>query len=716
MATSSSLPTTDIGTPDLYYGYTYAQQADWWENTADLIFPQSMITYGRMRHDPQLKAVVSAILLPILRATWVVDPAGCRDEVVQLVADDLGVGVLDADNKPGPARTKGVTWHRHLRVALYNQLVYGFMPFERRYRVDSSSPGGTRLDALGPRMPWTMQQIKTNRDGSMNWVRQNTQDIPLLGSRLVWYLNNTEGTGWTGVSALRACFGAWLLKHETWRVHATSIRRFGMGIPSVTAPAGATKAQVDQAQQLASAMRAGDQAGVGLPNGFTPSLVGLTGSVPDALGFMEYLDRVMAKQALASLIELGQTQTGSRALGETFMDLFLLALQAIADEAAENATSGQPGCPGIITDLVFQNWGENEPAPRIICTDVGTDYELSASAISQLTATGALQPDESLDAWIRKQWHLPERTTPWTPPPSKGTGGSGPNTSQPTQEPGTPPVPAPAEPAPVAASTTSPLLRRNLTKIEAASGFDPVSHQQDWQRALDNLMSAYSAIVHTQRTSLVDQVTAAMDAGKIGRLTQIAADSSHGASLLIDAMVSAWHAAARAMIGEAASQGVTIEPNKVKLPSLGTIAEGRASLAAAWLASQASSRSLRLIQPEVPVEAQAASVSNDVANFLAGLSSSQLRDHMGAALTAAQNAGRVAVLQAAPESAGTARYVASEILDRNTCEPCQHEDGHEFASFAAAAEAYPTGGYKLCAGDLRCRGTVVALWGDEGNG
>src|SRR5260221_887518 len=228
-------------------------------------------------------------------------------------------------------------------------------------------------------------------------------------------LFRSEGSQWAGISMLRPAFGAWLLKHEPWRVHATSIRRFGMGVPPVTSPAGGTAAQVQDAQAMASAMRVGDQTGVGLPQGFQFSLTGLTGSVPDALGFIKYLDQQMAGMALTQGLLLGQTETGSRALGESFLDLYLLALQGVADEIATTATSGQENMPGIVTDLVDQNWGEDEPCPAIVCTDVGESYEITAEALASLTRFGALSPDESLDDWIRKMWRMPGRTSIWQP-------------------------------------------------------------------------------------------------------------------------------------------------------------------------------------------------------------------------------------------------------------------------------------------------------------
>jgi hypothetical protein len=128
------------------------------------------------------------------------------------------------------------------------------MPFERRYEIRDNL---ARLVNLGERMPWTIGDIDLNRDGTINTISQDiiTQPDPREPARLV--RPRTRRCAWTGQSVLRPAYGPWLLKHEMWRVHATSIRRFGMGIPSVEAPPGATPAQVQEAQRLASSMRAG---------------------------------------------------------------------------------------------------------------------------------------------------------------------------------------------------------------------------------------------------------------------------------------------------------------------------------------------------------------------------------------------------------------------------------------------------------------------------
>jgi hypothetical protein len=754
--TRSAIPTQDIGTTDLYWG-TFGQGllTDWWETTSDLIWPQSVITYGRMRHDPQIRAVLQGYTLPIMRATWAIDPTGCRDEVAQHCADDLGLPIVGIDPTAGPARRRGVQWYRHLKQSLF-QLVYGHMPFEFRYRIESSKPGGCHLDNLGARMPWTLAQIRLNQDSTIEEVVQTTQFEPLPANRLLWYVQNQEGSNWAGISMLRAAFGAWLLKHETWRVHATSIRRFGMGVPQVTAPQGATAGQVSQAQALASAMRVGDQTGVGLPQGFNFNLAGLTGSVPDALQFIEYLDTCIARMAMSTWMQLGQTQTGSRALGETFLDMFLLSLQGVADEIALTATSGQMGMPGIITDLVDNNWGKDEPAPRIVCTDVGENYEVTAESLEFLTRYGALSPDPGLDDWIRKTWRLPARTGPWQPtsrgipaagqpggaflplgatptpavqgsldlPPQDGVDDIVPEARVPSWTPPPPPAPPkpapapaatpPATPPPVAAGGAPSLgpLRRLPTKVEAAAGFDAMAIHDEWTVAVGGVLASYRQVVSDQKVQVVDQVIAQVKAGKVGKMAALAVDTSAGADLLANAMADLADTAARRMIEEAASQGVTIPESKVRIDGrrLTQLAQARAGLAGQSLAAAAGAYVLQVAAAAEPIRTPE-QVGNLAASFVDGLSDVSLRDQLGAAMTAAQNIGRVAVLEAAPESAPPVTYTASEIEDKNTCQACQDIDTTEFIDLPDAESSYPNGGFLECSGGLRCRGTVVAVWG-----
>lgn len=379
------------------------------EFVPELTWPMSLDTYTRMRHEPQLVAVRQAYNLAIRRSRWSVDGRGCRDEVTQFVADQLGLPVEGSADEPSGARRRNFTWAEHLRLALLSQ-DYGHMFFEQDYEPTTLPSGSTgwALANVQERMPHTVARLDLNDDGTLKAVVQrgrqpgNEPVITTADHRLVYYANDREGSNYFGRSILRPAYPLWLIKDQVLRVHATSIRRFGLGIPNVEAPAGATPQQIAEAQRIAATYKASENAGVGLPNGFVMKLAGLQGSVPDAVGFLTYLDSMITRYTLTGLLDMTSAQRGSRALGETVMDLMVMAQQAVADFHADTAT-GQ-----IVVPLVDANWGEDEPAPRVCVGDVGADLELTAQDIYWLTAYAALTNDPQLEAWIRQRYGIPE--------------------------------------------------------------------------------------------------------------------------------------------------------------------------------------------------------------------------------------------------------------------------------------------------------------------
>jgi hypothetical protein len=362
VAATTKPPTGLLGHVDQNYQWNTIL-ADWAETIGDVMWPTSVWTYSQMRRDPRLTAILNSYTLLLRHATWQVNPAGCRDEVVQLVADDLGLPIL-GDDQPGPARVRGVSWPQHIRMALLD-LVYGHMGFEMGAEIRN---GQARLTVLAERMPSSISQIHITTDGagafagisqwSLPGSRNDAPDIP--ANRMVWYAHEREGSQWQGHSLLRSAYAPWLLKREMQRVHATSNRRFGMGIPVVRWVPGSTPtpAQHQAAQQVAETMRSGDRAGAALPPGAFIELVGLSGSVPDTLGFLDWLNKEMAIATLTQFLDLGSSQSGSRALGTTFVDFFMLAVEALGDETADTATRQAAG------RMVDWNWGPDEPVRR----------------------------------------------------------------------------------------------------------------------------------------------------------------------------------------------------------------------------------------------------------------------------------------------------------------------------------------------------------------
>lgn len=413
---------------------------DLYEQVPALTYPLSIQTYGKMRHDPQIAAVLGAYTLPLRSATWAVNPRGCRDEVVQLCADAWGLPIAGNNDGPGPARRRGVMWDDHLRLALL-MLPFGHSPFAMRFDV-TGTPLRAKLAELSERLPQTISDIVINDDGSLKGIyqsgySQNGKPQLIPAEVLLWYAHEREGAAWQGRSMIRESYGPWLLKHEMWRVMAQSSRRFGMGVPTVTAPAGSTPADVTRAGEVAAGYRAGDQSGIGLPDGFKFDLAGLSGSVPDTIGFVRYLDAQIAQSVLASVLNLDSSANGSRALGETMIGLLQMSWTAVAREVTGPATK-------LNVQMVDYNWGEDEPAPAIICTDISRP-EVTSEAIAALVACGAITPEITMENDLRVRYQLPvieERPAPIqvTPPAADPT-------TAPETAPGVPgkaPEPAPA--------------------------------------------------------------------------------------------------------------------------------------------------------------------------------------------------------------------------------------------------------------------------------
>jgi hypothetical protein len=386
--------------------------ADLSENIPALAWPQSVDTYAAMRNDTQIASILKAYTLPLRSATWLIDPKGCKDKVVKACADAYGMPILgDDESGSGPFRRRGVLWDEHLEVAL-DMLIYGHMPFAIGGEV-SGDPMQWRLLELSERMPSTITRIEVGRNGKLTSITQFGEKQAIPASNLLWYSHAKRGGNWAGRSMLRESYAPWLIKHEMWRVLATSSRRFGTGIPVVNAPAGATDGQVEYARQLASAMRVGDQAGIGLPQGFSAQIAAMTGSLPDTLSFVRYLDQQIAQSVLASVLTLDASPNGSRALGDTMLKLLRMSWLATAREIAVPANQ-------LLANMVDWNFGPDEDVPRIVVTDLDRP-EPAADAVVSLMQSGAIKYDPNLERAMRDLYQLPMPDEEWLAEQEKKT-------------------------------------------------------------------------------------------------------------------------------------------------------------------------------------------------------------------------------------------------------------------------------------------------------
>lgn len=394
------------------------------ETNPDLQWPLSIDVFDRMRReDPQVKSVLRAVTLPILRTEWVLDGTGCRDEVTEHVAADMGLPVKGKPAK-APLRTKGrFSFREFLRLALL-ELVYGHSVFEQVYD-QSSEPGRAHLAKLAWRPPRTISDFEVAKDGGLVAVKQRGtaggREVRIPVDRLVVFVNEREGANWVGESLLRAAYKMAILKDRVLRIQALTAERNGLGLPVFIAPdfpegmdddaaLAWMDEQIEKGLELVKAARAGDDAGASIAHGAQLQFVGVQGKLPDTNAPIRYYDEQIARAVLAHFLNLG-TETGSWALGSTFANFFTDSLNAVAQHIADVINQH------VIEDLVDANWGSNEPAPRLLPAAIGEQQQITAEAIRALIECGAVQVDEPLRAYVRDKFGLPVEDPDTVTPP-----------------------------------------------------------------------------------------------------------------------------------------------------------------------------------------------------------------------------------------------------------------------------------------------------------
>ena len=431
---ANKLPDRELGTVPGFttsYSLTHGNgyMVDPLEMVPELTWPNSVAVYDKMRKsDGQFGGLLRAMTLPIMNAKWDLITEGVKPEVVALCRGEIGL------NEPGKTqqrrRREGIVWRDHVKDALL-MMPFGHMAFEQVYAVGAPSEeqkkaGLTKdkvvhLRKLAARYPRTLTEIRVARDGGLEGIFQNQPPyLPSSGmqtfapifipvDRLVFYCMEREGADWTGTSVFRSAYKNWFLKEVLLRLSAQVLERNGMGLPVVTYNAEGSVTKHD-ALAIARAARAGADAGVALPEDADFKLMGVTGSVPDILPYINYHDQAASRSLLAMFMDLGH-DNGARSLGDTFVDLFTENLQYFAQQIADVATEH------IIRDLVEWNNGPDEPYPIITPGDMSANKEVSATVLQTLTGAGLVTPDGDLEDHIRLRYGLPEANEERRPAP-----------------------------------------------------------------------------------------------------------------------------------------------------------------------------------------------------------------------------------------------------------------------------------------------------------
>jgi hypothetical protein len=422
MAETKTKKAAPVGEKGFVNGFSGWENAyglfDVFEDNPALMWPQSVQTYAKMaRGDARVSSVLRAVGLPIRRTPWRIDPNGARKEVVELVARDLGLPIVGADDNDEPkAPLRGrFSWQQHLQQALLH-LKFGHSVFERWYRIGAD--GMAHIDRVAPRPAATIGYWNVARNGDLVSVLQwaagafagggftvvggDESSSAITADRLVVYLNEPDaGVPW-GNSLLRPAWKHWKLKDEHMRIQAAADRRLGIGVPGFTASEEESDNQdrLNEYQIMASGYRGGETSGFSIPAGASFKIYGVEGNPPDLQAPIDYHDRQIGLVALAHFLNL-DGKGGSYALANVQADTFTQSVQTVAGDMRDTAQAA------IVEDLVLVNYGPDEPVPMLTFDEIGSQQDATAAALNLLALAGLITPDRRLEAAIRQASGLP---------------------------------------------------------------------------------------------------------------------------------------------------------------------------------------------------------------------------------------------------------------------------------------------------------------------
>ena len=381
------------------------------EYNRDLQGDRALAVWKRMRRsDPAVREALFHTFAPILNASWQVEP-GSDDPLDLEVAAVVEAALFEWTTQP---------WGQFLRQAL-DHLTYGFMLFETPMQVverevEFTLPDGTPRSVQGQwtvwrrfaqRLPttikrWFVEEGELVEVEQWAWDGQTFRMVRLPASSLLVFVNEQEGDDFTGVSLLRTAFKPWWLKEIVEKVAGVAVERHGVGINTAYLPDRYRddSAMLARVEQMMRDVRSGEfsylvfpgpkaSADVSGRDGFTFEINAPPGTLPDLVGFLEYLRGDIKGNVLARFAELGHGRTGARATSDTQSEVWYDSLHTVARYVCDVINEA-------VKRLVDLNYQQVSRYPKLVVEDIESrNLEEFANTHSKLVLAGAINPDGS---------------------------------------------------------------------------------------------------------------------------------------------------------------------------------------------------------------------------------------------------------------------------------------------------------------------------------
>lgn len=421
-----------------YYG-TFGPSVFYEEFLPELTGYRGVQAYTEMaNNDATVGAILFAIEMLMRNAKFNVEPGGNTD-IDKRAAEFVEECMNDMER----------TWSDTLSEIL-SFLTYGWSYHEIVYkrRMGKTSSPVTNSKYNDGLIGWRKLPIRA-QDTLYGWVYKEDSDelmgmtqiappnfeqvtIPL--NKALHFRTRSKKDNPEGQSILRTSYRAHYFKKRIEEIEGYGMERDLAGFPVLYAPADLPiwdddpemNAVLARAEQIVSSIRRDAREGLVLPGGENGWKLELLASGSrrqfDTNAIIDRYDKRIATSVLADFVMLGQQAVGSFALADSKTRIFALAIGTYLDVICE--VFNNQGIPRLIdiNGSAFQGITEY---PKMVHGDIETpDLQQFASFVKEMVGVGVLQPDEQLEAEVRRVGGLPEKLETSAPPqPQPGEDG-----------------------------------------------------------------------------------------------------------------------------------------------------------------------------------------------------------------------------------------------------------------------------------------------------
>lgn len=404
-----------VGTP-IYSGFV----RDLGEYNPKLDGRTAFITYEKMRRsDGDVRAALMACKLPIRAAEKQIlpgtGPNEPNHEFAKEIADFVRENLFNGLETQRPSGSWATQAFESVEENALLALDFGCAAHEDIWAIDGER---VRLRRMAPRLPTTFYRFWTDSDGETltaleqyGYRKNDYVNVRIPAEKLCLFTNEKEGANFYGRSLLRAAYMHYWIKSNLYRIDAVALERNAMGIPTFHLPTGYDPSDREKAMAWARQLITHEQTGLVLPPGWNFEVNGIKGRLRDPWNSIRHHSEEIVRSVLAMFMALGTTTSGSRSLGNAFLDFFFLSLEATARHISDTISNG------TIRRLVDYNYtpkkGQRLPYPKLVYSSIVVlDPIELMNAIKDLanSQTDVFQPDDELENYLRRKTGLPLKT------------------------------------------------------------------------------------------------------------------------------------------------------------------------------------------------------------------------------------------------------------------------------------------------------------------